>query len=67
MKQIVIEVPESKYEFFGALMSELGFAKKDINDEGLVYTSVKRGLKEVNLIRSGKLPKRPIQKLLREI
>jgi hypothetical protein len=67
MKQIVIEVPEGKYEFFDKLMSELGFAHKKPGNEDLVYASVKKGLKEVALIRNGKLPKKPIQKLLREI
>jgi hypothetical protein len=67
MKQIVIEVPEGKYEFFDKLMSELGFAQKNQDSKSMIYASVKKGLKEVNLIRNGKLPKKPIQKLLREI
>jgi hypothetical protein len=67
MKQIVVEVPESKYEFFDELMAQLGFVQKKKNKEELVYTSIEKGLQEVNLIRAGKLPKKPIQKLLREI
>jgi hypothetical protein len=67
MKQIVVEIPESKYEFFDELMAQLGFAQKNKNSDELVYASVKQGLREVNLIRAGKLQKKPIQKLLREI
>ena len=65
MKQIVVEIPESKYEFFDELMSQLGFAQKNKDKGELVYASVKQGLREVNLIRNSKLPKKPIQKLLR--
>lgn len=67
MKHIVVEIPESKYEFFDELMSQLGFVQKRKNKEELVYTSIKKGLHEVNLIRTGKLPKKPVQKLLREV
>ena len=67
MKQIVVEIPESKYEFFDELMAQLGFVQKNKNKGELTYTSIQQGLREVNLIRSGKLPKKPIQKLLREI
>ena len=67
MKQIVVEIPESKYRFFDELMSQLGFAQKNKSGKEVVYASIEKGLREVNLIRSGKLPKKPIQKLLREI
>jgi hypothetical protein len=67
MKQIVVEIPESKYKFFDELMSQLGFIQKNKNNGELVYTSIKQGLREVNLIRTGKLPKKSIHKLLREI
>lgn len=67
MKQIVIEVPESKYEFFDMLMSQLGFVQKNKNNDEPVYASIKQGLREVTLIRNGKLAKKPIHKLLREI
>jgi hypothetical protein len=67
MKQILIEIPESKYQFFDELMTQLGFAQKSKNGDELIYASVKQGLREVNLIRAGKLAKKPIQKLLREI
>jgi hypothetical protein len=58
MKQIVIEVPDGKYKFFDQLMSQLGFAQKSKSGDRPVYASVKQGLHEVNLIRSGKLPKK---------
>lgn len=69
MKQVVVEIPESQYEFFETLMKQLGFAKSKgkKKEADWVYTSIERGIKEVKLIRSGKLPKKPIQKLLREI
>ncbi len=69
MKQIILEIPESKYEFFEELMDQLGFVKSKSKGKNAdwVYTSIARGLKEVKLIRSGKLPKKSIQKLLREI
>jgi len=67
MKQIVVEIPESQYEFFDELMRQLGFTPKRKTGEELIYASVKQGLHEVNRIRAGKLPKKPIQKLLREI
>ena len=52
---------------FDELMAQLGFVQKKKNKEELVYTSIEKGLQEVNLIRAGKLPKKSIQKLLREI
>jgi hypothetical protein len=67
MKQIVVEIPESQYAFFDELMSQLGFVQKNKGKGDLVYTSIRKGLQEVNLIRNGKLPKKPVQKLLREI
>jgi hypothetical protein len=36
-------------------------------DSHELVASVKQGLREVTLIRKGKLPKKPIQKLLRDI
>ncbi len=69
MKKIILEIPESKYEFFEELMDRLGFVKSKPKGEKAdwSYSSIEQGLKEVKLIRSGKLPKKPIQKLLREI
>lgn len=69
MKQVIVEIPESQYEFFEKLMKQLGFAKSKGKKKSAdwVYASIEQGVKEVKLIRSGKLPKKPIQKLLREI
>jgi len=67
MKQIVVEIPAGKYKFFDELMTQLGFTQKSKKGEELVYASIKKGLDEVGRIREGKLPKKSIQKLLREI
>ena len=65
MKQIVLEIPESKYKFFDPLMAELGFVQKTKGGNEVIYASIKRGLRDVNLIKAGKLPKKPVQKLLK--
>ncbi len=69
MKQIVLEVPAGKYKFFHDLMKELGFAKTNSKKKNAdeVYRSVEQGLKEVSLIRKGKLAKKPVEKLLNEV
>ena len=67
MKEIVVEIPDSQFQFFDKLMSQLGYVQKNKNGKNLVYASVKQGLDEVNLIRAGELPKKRVQKLLREI
>lgn len=62
MKQIILEVPENKYAFFDKLMKQLGFLKSrgKKGNADYIYASIEQGLKEVQLIRSGKLPKKLI-------
>jgi len=69
MKQVILEIPENQYDFFEKLMKQLGFVKSKSRKKSAdwIYASVERGIKEVKMMRSGKLPKKPIQKLLPEI
>ena len=67
MREVLVTVPDDKVNFFIELVENLGFA--DVKKPGQDKTSqhIKKGLKEVQLIRAGKLPKKKIQNLLREL
>jgi len=70
MKQLVVSVPEDKYRFFNELIKSLRFVKVDKEIEPSkqeILMSIEKGLKEVELIRNGKLPKKSIEQLLRGV
>jgi len=74
MKQIVISVPDKKYPSFIELINSLEYVtvndlkkntKKDA--EHPVLKSLRQGLKEVELVKKGKLKSRPLKDFLDEV
>lgn len=69
MKQITLQIKEERFRFFMELIRSLDFAAvaktDDTRDE--VVANVSQGLKEVALIKEGKLKGRPAQRLLDEL
>ncbi|MEO5572771.1 MAG: hypothetical protein ABIT08_15425 [Bacteroidia bacterium] len=67
MKQLTLSVPENKLKFFYQFLKSLEFVKieKEVEpSKAEILHSIERGLKEVELIRQGKLPKKSIDQLL---
>ena len=67
MREVLVTVPDDKVEFFMELVENLGFADVKKSGQDKTPQHIKNGLKEVQLIRTGKLPKKKIQRLLREL
>jgi hypothetical protein len=62
MKQVTINIPDSKYSFFMELVKNLGLEKVkeetvDASNEAL--KGLEQGFKEVKLIREGKMKGTP--------
>lgn len=71
MKQLTIDVEDSKYEFFRELVESFEFtriisdkAKTKDRKKGAILKSIKTGLEEVEAIKSGKLKSIPLNELL---
>ncbi len=70
MKQIVLSVREEKINFFKELIKNFDFVKVEKSTEPTkeeILQSIERGMKEVELMRKGKLRKRDISELLNEV
>jgi hypothetical protein len=72
MKEITVQVSDEKHEMFLELMKSLSFVKKvkTVDDEPTkeeILDGIRQAVKEVNLIKQGKLKARPIQELLDEL
>ena len=70
MRQILINVEEKNYEFFKELVSKLNFVEvEEVRklSKKEVLQSIEQGFKEAQLIKKGKLAKKPIEKLLNEL
>jgi len=71
MRQITVQVPNKKYEMFMELMKSISFVKKvKVDDEPTkeeILEGIKQAVKELNLIKEGKLKGRPVQELLDEL
>jgi hypothetical protein len=70
MKQLILSIPESRYNFFNELLKSLSFVKIEKSVEPSkeeILQSIEQGMKEVELMRSGKLPKKEIRQLLRGV
>ena len=70
MKQITINIPDSKYSFFLELIQNLGLEKVkeepvETNQEAL--EGLEQGFKEVKLIQEGKMKGTPLKKFLDEL
>ena len=58
MKQVTVQVPDKKYQFFIELVNSLGFTKKtDTNDEVTkeqILEGIREAVDEVKQIKAGK-------------
>ncbi|HEY8929246.1 MAG TPA: hypothetical protein VIM55_08655 [Mucilaginibacter sp.] len=77
MKQVTINVPESKYSFFIKLMRSLNFVKivepvqmteaQLTEEQKEILENIKQGFVELKLEEEGKLEFRPVEELLNEL
>ena len=76
MKQVILNVKESKYDFFMELVKSLGFVKvesvtADQEDEEdskeQILKNIEQGFKELKLYREGKKEFTPLNEFLNEI
>ena len=72
MKQVILSVPDKKYEFFIELVKSLEFVKEveEVTKEPgkkEIMAGIRQAAEEVRLIKAGKLKGRPAQELLDEL
>ena len=69
MKQVILNIKESKFQFFIELVRSLDFVQ--IDDDGdskeAILSNIKNGLEEVKLARQGKLKTTPAKGFLNEL
>ena len=71
MKQIILNIPDNKVPFFMELVQNLGFIKNIKTDDEPtkeeIISNLKRGFKEMQLIKKGKLKTTPLNDFLNEL
>jgi hypothetical protein len=70
MKQITLNIPDNKYDFFLELVKNLGLEKvneEPIEAEQEALRGLEQGLKEVKLIQEGKMKGTPLKEFLDEL
>lgn len=71
MKQVILSVPDKKYEFFIELVKSLEFVKEveEVREPGKKETleGIRQAVEEMKLVKAGKLKGRPAQELLDEL
>jgi hypothetical protein len=72
MKEVTVQIPDKKYEIFLELMKSLTFVKKvkTVDDEPTkkeILDGIRQAVKEVNLIKQGKLKPTSLKELLNEL
>jgi hypothetical protein len=70
MKQITLSIPDHKYPFFLELVKNLGFVKvkeEPENSSQEVLNGIEQGLKEVKLIKEGKMEGTSLKDFLHEL
>jgi hypothetical protein len=74
MKQITINIPENNYPFLIELLSRLDFVtidtpanKRTAKRKHPVQKSIEQGLREVELVKKGKLKATPLKDFLDEL
>ncbi len=70
MKQIILNVPDSKFKFFMELIHDFSYIKVEksvnlSNDE--IIEGIKTGLNEVHLIEKGEMKASTLKELLNEL
>lgn len=72
MKQVTLHITDKKYPLFIELAKSLDFVKKIEQDDDeptkeQILQGIKQAVKEVNLIKQGKLKPRDARELLNEL
>ena len=72
MKQVTVQIPDKKYEMFMALLRSISFVKKIKAEDNEptkeeILDGIKQALKEVNLIKKGKLKPTLLKDFLNEL
>ena len=71
MKQITLQIPDSNYPFFLELIKSLHFVKKiEATDElskEEILQGIRQAVKEINLVKAGKLKARDARELINEL
>jgi len=71
VKQVTLHIPDNKYPLFMELAHSLNFVKKIEVEENpskeKVLKGIKQAVKEVNLVKAGKLKARNARDLINEL
>jgi hypothetical protein len=72
MKEVTVQIPDKKYEIFLELMKSLTFVKKvkTVDDEPTkkeILDGIRQAVKELNLVKQGKLKPTSLKELLNEL
>lgn len=73
MKEVTVQIPDKKHELFIELMKSLSFVKKvktvdeDEPTKEEILEGIRQAVKEVNLIKQGKLKGTPLKEFLNEL
>ena len=70
MKQITLNIKDSKFKFFMELIKNFDFVQVEENEgdsKEAILANIKQGLEEVKLVQEGKVKSRPAKELLGEL
>ena len=72
MKQVTLHIPDEKYPLFMEFAKSIDFIKKiDVQDKEptkeLILQGVKQAVKEINLVKAGKLKAKDARQLIHDI
>jgi len=71
MKQVTLHIPDNKYHLFMELAHSLNFVKKIEVEENpgkeKILKGIKQAVKEMNLVKAGKLKTRDAKELINEL
>jgi hypothetical protein len=70
MKQITLNIKDSKFKFFLELIKNFDFVQVEENEgdaKEAILANIKQGLEEVKLVQEGKMKSRPAKELLDEL
>jgi len=71
MKQVTLHIPDNKYPLFLEIAHSLNFVKKiEVDEEPSkekILKGIKQAVKEMNLVKAGKLKARDARELIHEL
>jgi hypothetical protein len=71
MRQVTLHIPDKKYPIFIELVKSINFIKKIEEDEEptkkQILQGIKQAVKEMNLVKAGKLKARDARDLINEL